>query len=628
MCSSDLIELKKKHSHNLTHKQKRALKELRRNEDIVIKSADKGGAIVIWSKQDYIKEARRQLSNKAHYRELAADPTADFENTITQFVITAVKEKSITYITGTNITPKHSTTPTFYMLPKVHKPNIPGRPIVSAIGGPTEKISKYIDTFLRPLVVQSPSYIKDTRDVIQKLLILESIPERAILCTIDVSALYTNIPHDEGIEACRKALNNRESLNPPTEFLTTLMGFILKMNAFEFNNRYYKQIQGTAMGTCMAPSYANIFMSDLEQRFLHTQPLQPTVWWRFIDDIFMIWPHLDTELTSFLRELNNFHETIKFTTETSQKKIPFLDIYINKEFTRLFTSTYHKPTDRPTYLHYRSNHPSIQKNSIPYAQMLRMVRNNTKEEDKIHFINLMESKFKERGYPCKLIQNAKEKALIHTQLELITEQQVEKTTKPIYISTYHPRLPNLKQTILRNERILQLHPDTAELLHNGVMIAYKRAQNLKNLLTRSKLSKKQTTPGSFPCGKCRICKHMTRKTEISDKKGIKYKLKSRMNCNSINVIYMIECTKCKLVYIGQTSNPLRYRITQHISDINRRDLFKPVAQHFCTPQHSLKNFDVTAIMTSSDDVTARLNWEKTWIRLLDTLQPQGLNRKE
>ena len=617
-----------KHNQNLSLKQRRALRELKKLDEIVIKPADKGGAIVIWSKRDYITEARRQLSNRSHYKEVAQDPTLKFEKTITEYIKQATKEKMITQTTGSNITPKNSTTPTFYMLPKIHKVNIPGRPIVAAIGGPTEKISKYVDHHLRPLVKRTTSYIKDTRDVIQKLIKIQSIPIESTLCTIDVSALYTNIPHSEGKEACRRALNKRVKKEPPTEFLIHLMDFILRYNAFEFNNRYYIQIQGTAMGTCMAPSYANIFMADLEERFLKSQNKTPMVWWRFIDDIFMIWHHPADELEEFLTDLNKFHQTIKFTTERSTERIPFLDLYINKVQTHLHTSSYHKPTDRPTYLHYRSNHPKIQKDSIPYAQMLRMVRNNTKEDDKIHFVKQMGLKFLERGYPRKLIQTAQEKALKFKQEDLLQETRIEKTKKPIYVSTYNPRVGNLKQTILKHDRILKLHPDTAGLFENGLVLAYRKVLNLRQILTKSQLSKKKVKSGSYPCGKCRICRYMSKKTTITDNKGTTYQLRNRMDCNSTSIVYMIECTKCHLKYIGQTSNALKYRITQHISDINRKDRLKPVGLHFSNPTHSLKDFDVTGIMTSQDDVIIRLNWERAWIRLLDTLQPAGLNRKE
>ena len=68
------------------------------------------------------------------------------------------------------------------------------------------------------------------------------------------------------------------------------------MNNFEFENNHYLQLHGTAMGTKMAPAYANLFMGDLEQKILAQSLPKPLVWWRNIDDVFMIWPHGEEKL--------------------------------------------------------------------------------------------------------------------------------------------------------------------------------------------------------------------------------------------------------------------------------------------------------------------------------------------
>ncbi len=145
-----------------------------------------------------------------------------------------------------------------YHQPKIHKPIVPapGSPIVSSCGAPTEHILEY---HLQPLVAQTPSYLKDTTDFLQMLSSITTLPPGCILMTLDVSSLYTNIPHDEGMTACRRALDTRPSPDPPTPYLLRMMELILPLNNFEFNGDYYLQIQGTAVGTRMAPSYVNLF---------------------------------------------------------------------------------------------------------------------------------------------------------------------------------------------------------------------------------------------------------------------------------------------------------------------------------------------------------------------------------
>eukprot|EP00795_Rhopilema_esculentum_P013862 gene13862-biopygen3792 len=94
------------------------------------------------------------------------------------------------------------------------------------------------------------------------------IPEGAILCTVDVVGLYPSIPHGEGLEAIREALDRRESPKVATDTLVGLSSLVLESNYFEFNDRFYRQKLGTAIGTKFAPAYANLFMTGLEERLL------------------------------------------------------------------------------------------------------------------------------------------------------------------------------------------------------------------------------------------------------------------------------------------------------------------------------------------------------------------------
>ena len=87
----------------------------------------------------------------------------------------------------------------------------------------------------------------------------------AIICTMDVSSLYTNIPHQEGVSSAISAIQHS---NVTIRFL---MHTILERNCFKFNGRNYLQITGPAM----APGYANLFMSDLETKLFQSSPNKP-----------------------------------------------------------------------------------------------------------------------------------------------------------------------------------------------------------------------------------------------------------------------------------------------------------------------------------------------------------------
>ena len=154
------------------------------------------------------------------------------------------------------------------MLPKIHKNVLPppGRPIVSSVNSPIEKISMMLDITLQPYVGQRKSYIKDTSDFIQKISSIE-LEENYWLFTMDVTILYTNIPHDEGINCIRELLNSkRQNGLPRNDNLIKMLELVLKLNNFTFNSEHYLQINGTAIGTRVAPTYANLFMDSIEKK--------------------------------------------------------------------------------------------------------------------------------------------------------------------------------------------------------------------------------------------------------------------------------------------------------------------------------------------------------------------------
>ena len=119
------------------------------------------------------------------------------------------------------------------------------------------------------------------------------MPTGTILAALDVTSLYINIPHNEGIKACRTALETREAQQPPTNDLTKLIEMILLRNNFIFGEDHCLQLHGMALGTKMDPLYANLFINvgRLETHLLKVAAKKPTVWWRYINDVFIIWPH-------------------------------------------------------------------------------------------------------------------------------------------------------------------------------------------------------------------------------------------------------------------------------------------------------------------------------------------------
>ena len=208
---------------NVSPLEQRALMHLWRRQDIVIKPTNKASAVVVLSREDYVMKAEQQLNDTNYYQKLENDPTSAFAEEIKRTVIAMFDRGLINKHTKDFLAPRSPKIASLYLLPKLHKPDIPGRPIVASNGSPTENISCFVDYFLQPLTVGIPSYIWDTTDFLNKLHELPLLPSGSLLVTLDVSSLYTNIPHDEGIQACEEALNSRTDQSLPTGDLCNLI---------------------------------------------------------------------------------------------------------------------------------------------------------------------------------------------------------------------------------------------------------------------------------------------------------------------------------------------------------------------------------------------------------------------
>ena len=242
-------EIKRKNNRKFKRNQKKeewtAITTLRNNKDIVIKPADKGGNIVIMNKEDYIQEGLRQLSDSNHYEILEEDPTQNYNNQIYQVLQQAANLNIIDDKMRKILYNKAPRIPNFYMLPKIHKPNNPGRPIVNGIRSITEKISAYVDQEVKHLLPSIPSYLEDTSHLIH-ILLGKKLAPGDILVTIDVKSSYTNISHIEGIQALNRILEETSTYPMKKLLICRLANLVLTKNSLnstrEYTDRYKEQL--------------------------------------------------------------------------------------------------------------------------------------------------------------------------------------------------------------------------------------------------------------------------------------------------------------------------------------------------------------------------------------------------
>ncbi|MBN3319394.1 IOD2 deiodinase, partial [Atractosteus spatula] len=130
-------------------------------------------------------------------------------------------------------------------------------------------LNEFLDSLMRLLVEGLPSYIKDTKHALRLFNDFQFQGPECYIFTIDITSLYTVNPHNDGPTALKHTLDKCTVLDPPTHTLVCLAELVLTLNAFSFNNLFYQQVIGVAMGWCqaIATSYANIFVGWVEQRF-------------------------------------------------------------------------------------------------------------------------------------------------------------------------------------------------------------------------------------------------------------------------------------------------------------------------------------------------------------------------
>ena len=286
-CRHDINKLKFNRNtkfSNLSSEEWLALKSLKKRKDIVIKAADKGGAVVVWRADLYQKEALRQLSDTSFYAKVDKDLTLINQNTVKNTINDLIAKQELP-ATAKNLIITTPRTSCIYFLPKIHKPNNPGRPIVSACSCPTELISSYLDKIMAPIVKTLPSYIKDSQHALEIFRDFNFLDQNKLIFTMDITSLYTVIPNDEGLRALKHFFDQRTVKEPSSETLLRLAELVLTLNCFSFGGNYYKQTNGVAMGTKMGPSYANLFVGFIEHQFFSQyHGPKPQLYGRYIDD--------------------------------------------------------------------------------------------------------------------------------------------------------------------------------------------------------------------------------------------------------------------------------------------------------------------------------------------------------
>ena len=300
----------------------------------------------------------------------------------------------------------------FYGMPKIHKEGVPLRPIVATCGSPNAVMAKWLANTLSPFLGKfSNSHLYHTQDFITRIRNLGYTPGR--LVSFDVTALFTSIPLDDVLNFLEtKHSEGQLPLPIPVNLFIRLVRLCAKSSIFLFDDKVYQQAYGVSMGSPLSPILANLYMEYFESTLLPQIPehLRPSVWLRYVDDVFSIYPHSEESFQEFLRQLNGLAPTIRFTTEIEQNGVlPYLDVNVHKDNGRFRFSIYRKPTHSESYIHYFSCHPITVKRSVTMGLFLRAFRYCDPEFLDQEIDHLFRS-FSRLGYPQQFLKKSLIKA--------------------------------------------------------------------------------------------------------------------------------------------------------------------------------------------------------------------------
>ena len=385
---------------------------------------------------------------------------------------------------------KNTSSGTFYILPKLHKKTLESRPIVSNVRHPTKNISKFLHQTMIKTAESAHSFIKNSFELTK---LLDQIPSTSttFIITADIKSLYTLIPNEDGVKCVVNELTNKTKFSPLT--LSTLLNLVLKNNIFNFGEENYIQINGTAMGTIMAPTYANIYLKNKEEKFLLNPSSNPflnniKLFKRYIDDICIVYENLNNNIADFLRILKKTYEPLELTVKLGKQNQIFLDTEISINTHKITTQLHQKPLSNKTYIAPSSQHPPHMLNNIIFNDLLRANRLcSLPTQRNKHEINIMAKAIK-AGYKKKQLISLRSKARKH-----------DKTTEPSSSqpldnsSEYNNTIVSLTYNGKSTEKLAKVLKDTWRTnasINQRLMVAYKTHSNIKKLTVHSKLNNK------------------------------------------------------------------------------------------------------------------------------------------
>ena len=563
-----------------------ALRDSIRAGEVILSHADKGGSNVIMNREDYVNAAAQTLQD-GNYCKLKSDPTLPLNRALTGVLTKCLKAD---YISKYEYAYIHNTTPripTFKVFPKIHKQPIAYRPLVDAFRSYNYFLSRYLLDKLRPLELSIPHNLPNAVALKNDLLSLPpSSFTKHTMYSLDIVALYPSIPLDLAIKTVLDINETYELVNFPGDVLKQLLE-CATYTYFAFNDSFYRQTKGLAMGSSLSGFLANLFLfHHIEKNPIFYHP-SITYYKRYVDDTFLLINDVDFDIEGHIRNINAIHPNIKFTWEReSNQSIQFLDLTITRIPTNYFNfAVAHKSYSTISPIHWLSFHPPNMKIGIYKSYIHRCITYSSSTIDFWREITIIIHAFTLQNYPPHI--------LIQVLVQFILR-----------------KWPDLMNTLIRSK--------------NCNLDNRKRAINCANLTVPKAPQNVDDSPmtvGShvytnmiyIPCVSPNILKEFTKEFKAKNFKitnawtPLKPPLKSNLSLTQINAklspcVYSAWCPDCDntLIYIGETGRGLQIRAKEHLNPRN----VSAIAKHIQLTSHNSIRFSKT--MNVSDPALRKI----------------------
>ncbi|XP_050519268.1 uncharacterized protein LOC126893296 [Diabrotica virgifera virgifera] len=543
-------------SHSLSSKKAnsflKSLKSIKQkitNHQLIFSKADKGNCLVILERDLYNNKVTSFLESN-HFTSITVDPTKRFitklKDNIKQF-----SDFFTEFDAPYSKIPSNPLVPRLYGLPKIHKVDMPIRPVVSFINTPVSILSKFLLKTIKNLINFTPQFsVSNTYQLVEKLQLINLNPNITML-SFDVSNLFTSVPKNETISLVKTLLINKVIQPHIISSIIDILQICLSQDFFIFNNNFYKQPDGLAMGSCLSPFLADVFMDHLESNYIMKNP-EVLHWFRYVDDCLVFVDGQQDSANHLLFKINQIHPNIKFTMELeSSNAINFLDLSITRLNNQFNFGIYRKPTQTDHVIHSSSNHPLSHK----YSAFRSFIH-------RLHTLPLSTAEF-------------------NKELNIIKQIAVN--------NDYNPNIIDKLIRKRESNRLQQLAYNS-----NPVITPIYRSLPFHNTVISEKIK-------HILCSSDNV--HISFKVNNTLNKTLS-NTKDPINFMNRSGVYRLSCSDCDASYVGRTYRSLSTRAAEH----TKRDNTSAFSHHLKVNKHHLNIPDgVTLIHNIQDKNTLRLD---------------------